>query len=586
MIGVNWDVTDIRNLTAELAEQHQLMRVTMRSIADAVITTDAAGIVTWMNPVAEQMCGWTADLACGMPMAQVFNILDDVTLKPAKSPVDICLNGGTSVGLTSGTILISRNGDRFGIEDSAAPIKDDQGRVLGVVLVFHDVTAERRLSTEMTYRAKHDALTGVKNRTEFELCLKRLLQETPVDSSAHAMMFIDLDQFKLVNDACGHTAGDSVLQQAAWIFAETVRSSDLIARIGGDEFGIVLEHCSIQEATLIAQSICDKMDIYRYTHGDRRFRIGASIGLVPVDGRWADVEAMIQTADASCAIAKDSGRNRVQIWQDSAAALKIRQGEVHWASRLETALAEDRFVLYAQPLEALTASAPGVHAELLVRLVDTDGTLILPGVFMPSAERFNLATPLDRWVLKNAIRFLADLPDLWAINTIAINLSGRSIGDRAFHRHAIDVLAAAGPAICSRLSLEITETAAVANMTDASLFIQQVHALGVRVALDDFGAGAASFGYLRALRVNSLKIDGQFVKSLQTDPISDATVKCFIELARIIGIPTVAEFVDQPDILAKVKAMGIDFAQGYLIAKPQPLAEFRAIYLPAIGAVA
>lgn len=586
LIGVNWDVTDIRNLTAELAEQHEMMRVTMRSIGDAVITTDARRHVTWMNPVAEQMTGWTVAQAQGQPMAQVFNILDEVTLLPAQSPVDTCLMGGASVALAAGTILISRTGQQYGIEDSAAPIKDDHGQILGVVLVFHDVTAERRQRGEMTYRATHDALTGVKNRTEFELRLTRLLYQSTEDSSSHAMMFIDLDQFKLVNDACGHSAGDEVLQQAARIFAEAIRSHDLIARIGGDEFGIILEHCTIETAAHIAQSICNQMDEYRYCHGDRRFRIGASIGVVPVDSRWSDVAALVQTADASCAIAKDSGRNRVQIWQDSAAALKIRQGEVHWASRLETALDENRFVLFAQSIAALNDTAPGVHAELLIRLIDTDGTLILPGVFMPSAERFNLATRIDRWVLKQTVQFLADLGDLSTVNTISINVSGRSIGDRAFHHYAVTMLEAAGPEICSRLSLEITETAAVANVADASLFIEQVHALKVRVALDDFGAGAASFGYLRALRVDSLKIDGQFIKGLQTDPISNVTVKCFIELARIIGIPTVAEFVDHPDVLAAVRALGIDFAQGYLLARPQPLAAFFREKLARIDAVA
>ena len=586
MIGINWDVTDIRNLTAELAEQHEMMRVTMRSIGDAVITTDAAGRVTWMNPVAEQMTGWTADQSRGQPMAAVFNIRDELTQLPARCPVDICLTGTAPAGPVDGITLLSRNGDTYGIEESAALIRDDHGLVLGVVLVFHDVTAERRLRSEMTYRATHDGLTGVQNRTEFELRLGRLLQQSAADHSTHALMFIDLDQFKLVNDACGHAAGDEVLQQAARIFAETIRSRDLIARVGGDEFGIVLEDCSIETAAEIARSICDKMDAYRYSHGDRRFRIGASIGLVPVDSRWPNVAAMIQMADASCAIAKDSGRNRVQIWQDSAAALKVRQGEVHWASRLETALDEDRFVLFAQPFAALTDTSPGLHAELLIRLVDTDGTLILPGVFMPSAERFNLATPIDRWVLQRTIQVLTDLGDLAFINTISINVSGRSIGDRAFHRYAVALLQTAGPEICSRLSLEITETAAVANVADAALFIEQVHALQVRVALDDFGAGAASFGYLRALKVDSLKIDGQFIKGLQTDPISNVTVKCFIELARILGISTVAEFVDQPDLLAAVKALGIDFAQGYLIAKPQPLSAMFRGYVEWVEAVA
>ena len=571
LIGVNWDVTEIRNLTAELADQHQLMRVTLRSIGDAVITTDADGAVTWMNPVAEALTGWDMAEAMGRPMAQVFKILNETTLLPVESPVETCLKGGVSVGLAAGTILISRSGQHYGIEDSAAPIRDDQGHIHGVVLVFHDVTVERQRSGEMTYRATHDVLTGTKNRTEFELRLKRLLQQSAEDHSEHAMMYLDLDQFKLVNDACGHSAGDEVLQQVTRIFAETVRTRDMIARIGGDEFGIILDHCNVEKAAQIAQTICDKLELYRYSQGDRRFRIGASIGVVPIDARWSTVEVMIQTADGSCAIAKESGRNRVQVWQDSTAALRIRQGEVHWAGRLEQALDEDRLTLFAQPLRALDPQDTGVHVEVLVRLVEADGTLVLPGVFMPSAERFNLATRLDRWVLKHALGFMAGLADPDTFTTVSINLSGRSIGDRAFHRHAVDVLSAAGPAICSRISLEITETAAVANIADASYFIEQVHALGVRVALDDFGAGAASFGYLRALRVDSLKIDGQFIQGLKSDPLSAVTVKCFVDLARIIGIPTVAEFVDQPDTLAAVQALGIDFAQGFLIATPLPL---------------
>ena len=571
LIGIDWDITPLRELNARLSEQHELLRVTLNSIGDAVITTDAQSRITWLNPVAERMTGWLSAEALGRPLAQVFHIVNEETRLPTENPVATCVAQGKIVGLASHTVLISRNGDEFGIEDSAAPIRHSNGDVLGVVLVFHDVTEQRRLSGEMSYRATHDPLTGLVNRAEFETRLRRTLDKAHEDRSEHALLYIDLDQFKLVNDACGHSVGDQLLQQVAKLLRDTVRARDTLARLGGDEFAVILEHCTSDQAQRVAQQICDRMEEFRFLHDERRFRIGTSIGLVPVDNRWANTAAAMQAADTSCYAAKEAGRNRVHTWFDTDQAMRVRHGEMQWATRLEQALDEDRFVLFAQRIEPMAGEPTGLHAEVLIRLLDVDGSLIPPGAFLPAAERFHMATRIDRWVLKHALRQINALPELAALDTLCINLSGQSVGDRAFHRHAIEVLDAAGPSICQRICLEITETAAVTNMADAVVFIEQVRALGVRIALDDFGAGASSFGYLKSLKVDLLKIDGSFIRDLIDDPLDDAAVRCFVDVARVVGVKTVAEFVDRPAVLQRVREIGIDYAQGFLLHRPEPI---------------
>jgi diguanylate cyclase (GGDEF)-like protein len=431
----------------------------------------------------------------------------------------------------------------------------------------------RDASGEMQYQATHDALTGLVNRSEFENRLRRALQKTGEAEIEHALLYIDIDQFKLVNDSCGHAVGDQLLQQVGKLFGETIRARDTLGRLGGDEFAIILEHCSAEQAQRVAQQICDDMANFRFTHDGRSFRVGASIGLVPVDGRWATTAAIMQAADASCYAAKEGGRNRVHTWFDSDTAIRVRHGEMQWAMRIEHALDQDRFVLHAQRIYGLGKEPAGIRAEALLRMVDDDGDLVPPGAFLPAAERFHLASRIDRWVLQRALAWLKALPDFRLIRTLSINLSGQSIGDRAFHRHAIESFKEAGPRICAQVCVEITETAAVTNMADAAIFIGKIRALGVQVALDDFGAGASSFGYLKTLPVDYLKIDGQFIRDVVDDPLDEAAVCCFAQVARIIGVKTVAEFVDRPEVLAKLRAIGVDYAQGFLLHRPAPLDE-------------
>jgi len=577
VVGADMDVTAARQMSAKLAEQNELLRVTLRSIGDGVITTDAQGNVVWLNPVAERLTGWKTAEALGRGLIEVFPIFHQETREPAANPVEACLKQNKAVALAAHTVLVSRDGGEYGIEDSAAPICNDAGETLGAVLVFRDVTEQRHLSGEMSHQATHDALTGLLNRSEFEVRLRFVLHKAAADRSHHALLFIDLDQFKIVNDTCGHAAGDDLLVQVAKLLGEIVRASDTIARLGGDEFAIILDHCAVEKAEPLAQKICDRMEHFRFTHGSQRFTIGASIGLVPVDARWASTAAVMQAADSSCFAAKAAGRNRVHLWFDSDQAMRVRHSETQWASRISQALDDDDFVLFAQRIQNLDArerAAPeGVHAEVLLRLAGHNGTLSMPGAFLPAAERFHIASRIDRWVLSRAIWWMNQVPDIERIETLCVNLSGQSVGDAAFHRWAIAMLSEAGPRICRRLCLEITETSAVTNLADAAVFIEQIRGIGVRVALDDFGAGASSFGYLKTMPVDFLKIDGQFIKDLATDTLDEAAVRCFADVAAVVGMQTIAEFVDKEEVLAKLKTMGIDFAQGFLIHKPAPIDE-------------
>lgn len=563
----------VQVLGAELSSQHERMRVTLQSIGDAVITTDETGRVTWLNPVAEVMTGWQNNEAIGRLLGQIFVIQHEQTREPVESPVMTCLKVGQPVGLAAGTVLISRSGTEFGIEDSAAPILNDAGVILGVVLVFHDVTEARRQSGEMTYRATHDQMTGALNRSEFEGRLTAILADKDRRRGQYALLFIDLDQFKLVNDDCGHSVGDDVLKQVTKIFGKSVRSNDTVARIGGDEFAIILENCEPAQAVLVAQKICSHMDFFRFAHDGKSFRIGTSIGLVSIDQQWDDAQTLIRAADAACIAAKDEGRNRVHVWDQADGSMILRQGEMRWASRLEEALDSGRFVLFAQRIEPAKPRKSGLFLEVLIRLVEPSGALTMPGVFLPAAERFNLMVRIDKWVLDTVFNVLDSMSDLSTVDMVGINISGKSLGDRSFHRYVIEKLIHSGPAISKKLCFEISETAAATNMADVTLFIEQVHRLGVKIALDDFGSGVASFGYLKLLAADYLKIDGQFITNLETDPLCAAAVRCFVDVANVLGIPTIAEFVSSPSLRMLVGQFGVDYNQGYAISQPEPLGQ-------------
>ena len=514
----------------------------------------------------------------------MFHIIDDETHERAPDPVQTCLGEGRITGRTSDTILVSRDGARRWVEDSAAPIRSDDGEVYGAVLVFHDVSEQRSIANEMTWRANHDELTGLANRPCFEATLERLHSRVLGTADRHALLFIDLDRFKIVNDTCGHAAGDLLLRQVSRMLARTVRSRDMLARLGGDEFAIVLEHCDIERAGEVAQEICDLMDEYRFLHEGERFRIGTSIGLVAVDAGSSDIGVIVRAADSACYAAKESGRNRVHLWCETDQAVHVRRSQTKWATRLEAALDDNGFELYAQRIGAVdnlfdgasndpSGASANTHAEILLRLRDGEAAPVLPGAFLPAAERFNLIHRIDQWVLGRVLGWLRQHRGNLDVGTLWINISGQSFGDLRFQQDTLERLREAGQDLCGALCFEITETAAVTNLSEAADFIGELRALGVRVALDDFGAGASSFGYLKSLPVDYLKIDGQFVRDLIDDPLDAAAVRCFAEVARVMNVKTVAEFVETPEVLSQLREIGVDFVQGWLLHEPAPIDE-------------
>lgn len=555
-----------------LHDSREMLQVTLRSIADAVITTDAEGRVSWMNPVAERMTGWFHHESRGLPVEFVYQPVDEDSGLIGVHPVRRCLAERRAVLGGLPMRLFSRDGSECGIEDSAAPIHDATGRLHGVVLVIHDVTEQRRLSREMNWRASHDLLTGLFNRGEFDLRLQRVLLRTRDAGGSHALLYIDLDQFKLINDACGHPTGDRLLQQIGQLLGECVRPGDTLARLGGDEFGVLLERCGIEQAQRIAQLVCERMEEFRFVHDGRRFRVSASIGLVPVDRRWPRADAVMQAADSACYAAKESGRNRVHLWFDADETLRHRQGQMHWARRLEQALDEDRFELYAQRIHPIGRRGDrGLYCEVLLRLRDGErGRCVQPGVFLPAAERFHMAERIDRWVVRQVFHRLGEAAAAGLRpQRVAINLSGQSLSDRGFHGYVADLVREAGFDV-RVLCFEVTETAAITSLRDAARFMAAMRDLGIGIALDDFGAGASSFGYLKSLPVDVLKIDGQFIRDLGRDALDLATVRCFRDIAQVVGVTTVAEFVEAPGVLEQLDELGIDFAQGYLLHRPEP----------------
>ena len=428
------------------------------------------------------------------------------------------------------------------------------------------------LEREMQLDAQRDPLTQLANRTLFLHRLDHALKHYKrYPEDGFAVLLIDLVSLRQVNEQYGDELGDLLLKQVTDLLQHCVRSRDTLARLGGDEFGVILEHCTAEQAQRVAQKICDQMEEFRFVHDGRRFRIGTSIGLVPLDKRWATTAAMMQAADTSCYAAKEAGRNRVHAWFDTDQAMQARKGEMQWATRIEQALDENRFVLYGQRIDPILPNQDGLRCEVLIRLRDDDGSIIPPGAFLPAAERFHLAIRIDRWVVKHVLDLLQTRArDLSHVHSLSVNLSGQSLGDPSFQQYLINHLTTPGLAV-NKLCFEITETAAITKLGEASHFVEQIRRLGVRLALDDFGSGSSSFGYLKALAVDYLKIDGQFIKDVVHDPLDRAAVRCFCDVAHVMGLKTVGEFVDSMAVLQELQALGVDYAQGYLCHKPEPL---------------
>jgi len=554
----------------DLFQEKVRAEVTLHSIGDAVIATDTNGRVEFLNPVAQKMTGWDAQAAKGLPLGQVFRTIDEHTREPLAQPSNIRELDGQAIDTEQYAILIAREGNEFSIEQTVAPTRDFEGRTIGAVLVFRDVSRSREMARQLNWAATHDALTGLVNRREFERRLHTLLESARFEHKQHALVYLDLDQFKVVNDTCGHLAGDELLRQLALTLDKKVRTSDTLARLGGDEFGVLLDGCPIERAASIAEAMRVAIADFRFVWQDKVFEVGVSIGVAPVTDQCESPARIMSTADAACYVAKDLGRNRVHVSLPDDQEMSQRQGEMQWVHRISQALEANRLRLYYQSIVPIGEDAAGeTHYEVLLRLIDENGKVVPPMAFIPAAERYNLMPSIDRWVIRTILAHLAAGKNDSNL-TCSINLSGQSLGDDHMLDFIVDQIDHSGVAP-ECLCFEITETSAIANLSRATRFISVLRGMGCRFSLDDFGSGMSSFGYLKHLHVDYLKIDGTFVRDMVDDVVDRAMVEAINRIGHVMGIRTIAEFVENNDILQKLKEIGVDYAQGYGIHKPEPL---------------
>ncbi len=575
--GTLTDITERKQAETRIFEEKERAQVTLQSIGDGVITTDAQGCIDYINPVAQELIGWEMRGARGKPIAEVMTIINQNTRAAVDNPVTRCLSEGRVITLAENSVLINREGTEVPIQDSAAPIRDRVGNIIGSVMVIHDVSKESRLFRQLSYQASHDALTGLINRSEFENCLVTALDSAHNNPDhSHALLYLDLDQFKVVNDTFGHIAGDELLRQIAELVKVNIRSTDIVARLGGDEFGILLERCSEERAIEVAEAIRGAIEAHRFTWQESFTAARCSIGIVMVTKESPDVASIMSSADVACYSAKDMGRNQIHLYQDSDASM--RHEEMKWVSRITSAVEENRLELFYQPIIAIgknNANARG-HYELLLRMRDEVGNIVNPDQFIPAAERYNLMSTLDRWVVHEALTQLADRnPEAKTAHyTLAINLSGTSLSEDRFLDFVVAELEKQklpDGAIC----FEITETAAISNLSRVIHFMQELKKLGCLFSLDDFGSGLSSFTYLKNLPVDYLKIDGQFIRNVAEDSVDESMVKAINEVGRAMGIETIAERVETREVLDKLSELGIAYAQGYLIARPTSVQTFE-----------
>ena len=558
-------VTMSHDITGRRLAEEELRKLSraVEAGSSGVIIIDLKGNMEYVNPKFTEITGFTKAEALGQNIH---------LLRSGETPESTFIElwekvkaGGTWKGELRDR---KKDGTLYWDRISMTGIKNAQGEITHFVAIQEDVTHEYELSEQLSYQASHDALTGLVNRREFERRAERLLLTVRQDNTEHALCYMDLDQFKIVNDTCGHIAGDEMLRQLSTVLQGVVRKRDTLARLGGDEFGVLMEHCSPDHSHRVASTLQKTIHDYQFSWEGYVFKVGVSIGLVAITETFSSLTELLKQADAACYMAKDLGRNRIQVYHEEDVSLAKRHGEMQWVTRIYQALEEDRFCLYAQTIVCLESQFDK-HYELLIRMKDEVGQLIPPGAFLPAAERYNLIDRLDAWVIEKAFTLLAANPVfLEQVHFISINLSGQSLTKHKFldfiitHLEKFEI---PGNKIC----FEITETTAISNLSIASNFIATLKDLGCQFALDDFGSGLSSFGYLKNLAVNYLKIDGMFVKDIVDDPIDRAMVKSINEIGHVMGMQTIAEFVENDEIKGMLREIGVDYAQGYGIGKPE-----------------
>lgn len=580
--GYLLDIDRLYEANEALAKEKERAQVTLESIGDAVITTTSQGRIDFMNSVAEKLTGWSFSLARYSPLAEVFRIRQG-SARWVEDPVQLFLDSGDlSDGRQKEAELHSRQGDRTLITYNAAPIRGRDDRLLGYVLAFLDVTDKKDLQRELEFQARHDSLTGLINRREFERRLTALIGSAHDEGREHVLLYMDLDQFKLINDTCGHVAGDELLIQLTHNLQRYLRPEDTFARLGGDEFGVLLEDCGLDRGQDIAQIIRAAVRQYQFSWEGRVYEVGASIGLVAIDKDTVGIGQILSAADVACYSAKESGRNRVCVYQNTNQDLLRREVEMDWATRIAKSMEEGLLVLYYQEIVPVTPPAlellPCRHIEVLLRVRDSGGRIVEPEAFLSSAERYNLMPDLDRWVLRHSLEWFSKHQFGDSVQ-MSINLSGLTLSDAEF-APTVKRLLREFQVPASSVCFEITETAAIASLETAADFMRELSGLGCKFSLDDFGSGLSSFAYLKALPVDYLKIDGNFVRNILASSVDRAMVGAINDIGHTLQLKTVAEYVNDIKILRELELLGVDYAQGYALSRPRKLREFGEVMQP------
>jgi len=547
---------------------------TLDAMGESVITVDAGGRIDYLNTSAATLLSQKFDQVLGKSFPDVASLVDESDRRSLGDPVRMALTAGGRVTMGRRAVLVPANGAaERSVELSVTPLKSESGEVLGLVLVLHDTSELRGLARQMTYQASHDALTGLVNRREFERRLQEALESAESGDAAHALCYLDLDRFKVVNDTCGHTAGDNMLREVASIIKEAVRDSDTVGRIGGDEFALLLVGCPLEKARQIADDVVNSVADFRFVWKDKIFNIGVSIGLVEIGRGGGVIEDLMSSADSACYVAKKQGGVHVHVYSAREEASARHSGEIHWLQRLQAALRDNKFELYYQPIvHAQIGGLRGPALEVFVRMETENGRPGPPtSEFIRAAERYRLMPYVDRWVVQAVLSALGrggmKLP---VGRSVAINIAGQTLGDSDFLEFVVECFDHTG-ASPGDICFEVTESSVVANLDHARRFIGVLHGMGCEFALDDFGSGLSSFSTLRTLPMDYLKIDGSFIRNLAADTVNQAMVAAMIELSHTLNFRIVAEHVEDQLSLDTVKGMGIDFVQGWVIGRPQPL---------------
>ncbi len=549
----------------------------LNSIYDAVIVTDSKGLILSLNPSAENYLGQPESQLIGAPISDSLKILS-VSTQEDLTPILLDSIGSNKQKIPEKNLVLSANGEELNIELYLSPINIEhqqqefvktynQYKLKGCALTIRDVSHSHKLKEQLNYQASHDHLTGLINRRYFEQRLISIVQSQNRDQLEHVLLFIDLDRFKVINDTSGHVAGDQILRSAASILQNTLRKNDLLARLGGDEFGVLLTNCDLDKGLEIANNLREAIDSHSFKWGDTHFNLSASIGLTKLDATTKSMEAVMREVDIACYEAKDAGKNTVFTYQGSANSK--RETDMLWLSRIIKAIDQQQFELFVQPIVSCQTLKLH-HYEVLLRLKLEKNEIISPAIFIPAAERHGAMPKVDRWVIEQSIDWLNKHSSKKI--KFAINLSGASLGDESFCHYLTDKIASSQSA-AKQLCFEITETSAIRNYEAAQFFMKSARHHGVTFALDDFGSGLSSFAYLKSFPIDYLKIDGSIVKEMAENPVDCAMVKSIHEIGKVMGLKTIAEFVENEAIINRCQALKVDLLQGYAIEKPKPLSE-------------